>query len=143
MTRRSITLGLLVFFSVFCLTSAFASGKALTPAELNTLFSEKTYSVEVENVKRKKKDKVQTHFKVYSSSNGIVRTLYPDGASVVGSWNVSSKGLHCVRRNLGSKRTSSFCGKITSQGNGVYHKLNKKGDKHSLTLTDFVEGNEL
>ncbi len=118
--------------AVFCASMIFgvsvhADEKVLTAEEAQALFSNKTFDGFNE-------DKGKS-FKVYSSADGVHNLQKISGKMKEGTWRIDDRGRHCV------KFKKKSCTRVILVGDGVYHKI--KGDEHTHTLKNFVDGNQL
>ena len=120
------TLITIISASLFISVSACAEEKVLNAEEAQALFSGKTFDGFNE-------DKGKP-YKVYSAPDGTMIHQNKKRTKEI-TWKIDSRGRHCAYFN------KKKCGKVVSVGDGVYHKL--KGDEHSHTLKNFVDGNKL
>jgi hypothetical protein len=106
--------------------AAQAEEKTLTAEEAQALFSGKTFDGFNEDNGKS--------YRVYSSPDGTMFHQNKKRTKEI-TWEIDSRGRHCAHFN------KKKCGKIVSVGDGVYHKM--KGDEHTHTLKNFVDGNQL
>ena len=117
----------IVFFSAI-FNPLYAGEKALSKEQAIALFKDKTFDGFNE-----KKEK---NFRVYSSADGEHTVTWPSGKTKKGTWHIDDDGRHCVE--LSKMR----CTQVFAVGGGVYHKKKDNG-KHTHTLKNFVDGNQL
>jgi hypothetical protein len=103
-----------------------AEEKVLSAEEVRALFTGKTFDGFNENK--------GASYRVYSAADGTMLHKNAKRTKEV-KWEVDSMGRHCALFK------NKKCGKIVSVGDGVYHKM--KGDEHTHTLKNFVDGNQL
>lgn len=127
-----INLIVILFLSVFVLgiNTSYAEDKILSKEAVIALFKDKTFDG-VQVVKDKE-------FKIYSSPNGKYEIHYPSGKEKSRYWRINNEGKHCVSKREGK---GGKCSVVKSVGDGVYHKI--RNDKHTHTLKNFVDGNQL
>ena len=98
--------------------------KVLSMDEAKALFTDKTF--DGYNEKKGKS------FRVYSSSDGTHVVQKKSGKIRKKTWKINDQGQHCVKDK---------CADVIDVGGGVYHK--KRTGKHTHTLKNFVDGNQL
>lgn len=134
-------------------SQAYGADKILTPAEVTSLFSDKTMTAVSLGHKDKNREKP---FKVFTSGMGAVRTMSETGAVDSRSWSVTEKGQICFSSSFKNRKGGATCGYLVTDGGGTYRmydskKLQSRGGKVGgakkkdlkLIFSQFVSGNSL
>lgn len=108
----------------------------MTADEVKALFTDKTFDGVY-----LPKDK---HFNVYEAPDGTHNVLRKNGKKDKGrTWFINDKGQHCSTNPKWKKKwPDGRCSFVKDAGNGEYHKISDDG-KHTHTLTNFRDGNQL
>jgi hypothetical protein len=139
---NKVFLFFLTFMTITTLhTAAMARGKDLTPAELNSLFSDKTFSVE--NLRETGKEAS----KVYATDMGGLRIIAASGASSTRAWSVRENGTFCYSAPATNRKGGGTCGYIVHEGQGMYKMYKQKGKdrkgKALFLFSNFQKGKQL
>jgi len=122
-------------------TNALAKGKDLIPAELNSLFSDKTFSV------KDLRDPGKEASKVYATDMGGLRIIQASGASSTRAWSVRENGTFCYSAPATNRKGGGTCGYIVTEGQGAYKMYKQKGKdrkgKALFLFSNFKQGNQL
>lgn len=112
------------------LSGAVSAEEILNGDQVKTLFSNKTFDGQ-DVIKDRK-------YRVYSSTNATMKIVYSRGVTKTRYWLIDDKGRHCVSKEEGKK---GKCSVVIGIGGGVYKKITN--DKHSHTMKNYVDGNQL
>jgi hypothetical protein len=85
-----------------------------------------------------------TVFSAYEDPDGTHNVLRSNGKIDEGrTWFVNDKGQHCTTNPKWKKKwPDGRCSYVKDAGNGEYYKINSEG-KHTHTLKNFREGDQL
>lgn len=125
---------LLVMVSLLALSGINSASAAeyMSKDEVNSLMMNKTF----DGIFLPKDKK----FQAFEAEDGTHHVLRSNGKKDKNrTWSVNYKGQHCTTNPKWKKPRCSY---VVDAGNGEYHKINKKG-KHTHTLTNFRDGNQL
>jgi len=122
---KNIALALTSLIAVVLLgNQAIAEDVVLSAAQVTKLFSDRTMTVE------QVKHKDEAPFRVYTASNGMVRSRHNDEDSDNRTWKTSENSRFCFSRSFRRQRSTnasgSTCGFIVTDGGGVYRLYQSK-----------------
>ena len=125
MKRSIITMA-----ALFLVSGMVSGAEYMTAEEVKELVSGKTF--DGLNVRK------DVRFHAYADPDGTHTVKLSNGKTQKRTWSVNDEGQHCVAK----KSKDPYCTHVKDMGNGQYHKINNDG-KHTHTLTNFREGNDL